>query len=154
MIRPIARSLAVAALLLLVFALVAQARPRTKREFVTAYPKTAGTRLDACITCHTSGGTALNPYGAALKRATVSFQAVEKLDSDGDGIANKVEIDALSFPGDAKDRPGARRDSSSVHPDSTARDSTGARPDTLQRPHVRPDSGSARPDTLKPPKNG
>src|SRR5689334_4305597 len=127
MIRPIARSLAVAALLLFAFALVAQARPRIKREFVAAYPKTGGTRLDACVTCHSPDGNTLNAYGAAVKKATVSFQAVEKLDSDGDGFTNRAEIDALSFPGDPKDRPGAKRDSVAVRPDSVRIDSTGSR---------------------------
>ena len=92
MLRPIARTLSVAALLLLILALVAQARPRTRREFVATYPKTQGTRLDACVTCHTPDGGSLNPYGAAVRKAMLNFTAVEKLDSDGDGIANRAEM--------------------------------------------------------------
>jgi len=131
MIRPIARIL-VPLLLLAGLALAAQARPRIKRDFVAAYPKTAGTRLDACVTCHNGDMTALNPYGAALRKGTFNFAQIEKLDSDGDGISNRKEIDALSFPGDPKDKPGARRDSSSA--DTTAkRDSSAARPDTLKK---------------------
>lgn len=151
MIRTAARIIAVAALLLLVAAIAAQARPRTKREFVTMYPKTAGSRLDGCATCHTADGSALNPYGAALKKAMLSFQAIEKLDSDADGFSNRNEILALTFPGDPKDRPGARRDSAGA--DSVRRDSSSVKPDTTRKDGGRPDGG-ARPDTLKPPQRG
>lgn len=140
MIRPVARILGVAALLLLAVALVAQARPRTLREFGAAYPKIKGKRLDACITCHTSSaGVTLNPYGTSLQKARFNFITIEKEDSDADGSANRKEIDLLSFPGDASDKPGARRDSvaadSTVRRDSTAvgRDSTAALPDTLKK---------------------
>lgn len=140
MIRPVARAFGVAALLLFVVALAAQARPRTLREFGAAYPKAKGTRLDACVTCHAPPTSqlpnALNPYGAALRKARFNFIAIEKEDSDADGFMNRKEIDLLSFPGDASDRPGARRDSSAaVRRDSTAaeRDSSAARPDTLKQ---------------------
>jgi hypothetical protein len=136
MIRPIARIL-VPALLIAGLALAAQARPRIKRAFVAAYPRTQGTRLDACVTCHSADMPALNPYGAALRRGTSNFAMIERLDSDGDGFTNRKEIDALSFPGDAKDRPGARRDSVTVgrggRRDSTAQDTSMARPDTLKQ---------------------
>ena len=138
MIRAAARILAAALLLLAALALTAQARPRTKREFVAAYPRTQGTRLDACVTCHSADLSALNPYGVALRQASFNFAGIEKEDSDADGFANRKEIDLRSFPGDAKDRPGARRDSSAA--DSTAgSDSTAAKRDT----------STARPDTLK-----
>lgn len=137
MIRPVVRILAIASLFV-ALALVAQARPRIKRDFVTAYPRTQGTRLDACVTCHSADLSALNPYGLAVRRGGFSFAAIEREDSDADGVANRKEIDLLSFPGDAKDRPGARRDSAAA--DSTARrDSTAAKPDT----------SAARPDTLR-----
>src|SRR5262245_6609238 len=100
MIRPIARTLSVAALGLVVFALVVQARPQTRREFVATYPKAAGTRLDACVTCHSPDGSSLNPYGLAVRKAMLNFPAADKIDSDGDGVANRAEIDALSFPRD------------------------------------------------------
>lgn len=183
MARSIIRVGAVAVLLLPLLALVVQARPLTRRAFVVAYPKTAGTRLDACVTCHTPDGASLNAYGGALAKSGVSFQAVERLDSDADGISNRLEILGLAFPGDAKDRPGAKADSAggakrdsaaaggarrprppgagALRPDSTARDSIGGRPDSLPprpdslpRPPARPDSGGARPDTLKPPNHG
>lgn len=178
------RVFAVAVLLLPLLALVVQARPLTRRAFVAAYPKTAGTRLDACVTCHSADGLSLNAYGAALAKSGVNFQAIERLDSDADGVSNRLEILGLAFPGDAKDRPGAKADSArgarrdsaatdtarrqrprnpgALRPDSTARDSIGGRPDSLPpprpdslpRPPARPDSGGARPDTLKPPNHG
>ena len=131
-----------AVLLLAALALTVQARPRTKREFLAAYPRTQGTRLDACVTCHAPPTSqlpsALNPYGLAVRKASFNFVAVEKEDSDADGVSNRKEIDLLSFPGDSSDRPGARRDSSAA--DSTARsDSTTAKRDTT----------AARPDTLR-----
>lgn len=135
MIRPALRILGVV-LAVAALALVAQARPRTKRAFLSAYPRSQGTRLDACVTCHSADLSALNPYGVALRKASFNFAAIEKEDSDADGFANRAEIDLRTFPGDAKDRPGARRDSATV--DSTARsDSTAAKPDT----------STARPDT-------
>jgi len=141
MLRPATRILGLAALLLLLAALVAQARPRTRREFGAAYPRIKGTRLDACVTCHVSPASqlpsALNPYGAALRKASSNFTVIEKQDSDADGFSNRKEIDLLSFPGDASDRPGARRDSVAAdgpaRRDSTARDTSGARPDTLRQ---------------------
>jgi hypothetical protein len=141
MLRPVIRIIVVASLLA-ALALVAQARPRIRRDFVAAYPRTQGTRLDACVTCHEPPTSqlpnALNPYGTALRKALFNFAGIEKQDSDGDGFTNRKEIDLLSFPGDSTDRPGARRDSAAA--DSTARrDSTVARPDT----------SAARPDTLR-----
>src|SRR5262249_24799262 len=119
-------------LLLAGLALAAQARPRIKRDFVAAYPKTAGTRLDACATCHTADMSGLNPYGPALRKGTFNFAQIEKLDSDGDGFANRKEIDALRLRGDEKDTPRAPRDSTRA--DSTAKpDSSAARPDTLKK---------------------
>jgi hypothetical protein len=69
---------------------------------------TAGTRLDDCSTCHTSSGFALNPYGDdvltslnQLGDIAAALQAVENIDSDGDGDNNIAEIRAFTFPGDA-----------------------------------------------------
>ncbi|MGE5189381.1 MAG: Ig-like domain-containing protein, partial [Gemmatimonadota bacterium] len=72
---------------------------------------TSGTKLDDCITCHTSQGTSTwNPYGLALQSRigsgiAAALAAVEPLDSDGDGYTNIVEINARKFPGDAADFP-------------------------------------------------
>ncbi|HVP80610.1 MAG TPA: GEGP motif-containing diheme protein, partial [Thermodesulfobacteriota bacterium] len=67
--------------------------------------------------CHQTYGTKaphtppvpLNSYGADYKtvgRTTASFQAIQNLDSDGDGKTNLEEIQALTFPGDPRDYPG------------------------------------------------
>ncbi len=65
---------------------------------------TSGTVLDTCITCHTSGSS-FNPYGAALSAASDNFQAIENVDSDGDGYTNIQEIMARTFPGDPTSHP-------------------------------------------------
>lgn len=137
MTRGIARLLVLAGLLSMVFALGAEARLRTKRLFVEAYPKTKGTKLDDCVTCHESLPPApLNPYGSALLRANLAFKAIEKSDADKDGVTNGAEIAALSYPGDPKDRPGARRDTvraDSARADTAKVDSSGILPDSTRR---------------------
>jgi hypothetical protein len=142
MLRTFPRWLILASVLMLALALAAQARPRYRREFTTAYPKTKATRLDGCITCHATAPPALNPYGVALRKASLNFLAVEREDSDGDGATNRKEIDALSFPGNPKDRPGAAmRDSAAA--DSAKRDSVQVAPR---------DTSGVLPDSLNPKK--
>ena len=85
---------------------VVQAKSNYLTEFVNTYPNTAGTQLDSCSTCHTSIPNR-NPYGDDYKSHGHSFQAIELLDSDGDGYSNIEEINALTFPGDASSHPGA-----------------------------------------------
>ena len=86
---------------------------------------TAGTRLDTCKTCH-STGRSTNSYGSHQKsefasmitsraenlteeRSLDAFRAVlrgiEELDSDNDGYSNMEEIRARTFPGDPGDHP-------------------------------------------------
>ena len=70
----------------------------------------------SCDYCHNTygiqpphGTVPLNPYGLAYKNAgrnQSALQAIEPLDSDGDGFGNLVEIKSLTFPGDPKDYPG------------------------------------------------
>lgn len=50
----------------------------------------------------------LNPYGLAYRTAGRTRNGLEAIgtdDSDGDGYTNEEEIDAIRFPGDAKDDP-------------------------------------------------
>ncbi len=73
--------------------------------------------LGSCQWCHYKYGydgsgnidETLNPYGIAYKtsggRNATAIKAIEASDSDGDGYSNKIEIDALRFPGDANDDP-------------------------------------------------
>lgn len=63
----------------------------------------------SCNACHSEGGgSPLNAYGEALKKAGVNpggLKAIEPLDSDGDKSANAVEIKARSNPGSASSTP-------------------------------------------------
>jgi len=83
----------------------AQATSGRLTSFNSTYG-TAGTPLDSCSTCHTSV-PALNSYGIAENNVNDNFQAVENLDSDGDGFTNIQEIRALTFPGDSSSHPAA-----------------------------------------------
>jgi len=67
--------------------------------------KTSGTVLDTCMTCHKAKSSRKNPYGSDYKRAGYALQAIEGEDSDGDGFANITEINAGTFPGDARSKP-------------------------------------------------
>lgn len=79
-------------------------------SFNTLYD-TSGGNLDKCSTCHVDGEpySVLNPYGADVKvefdtsgNITAAFQAVENIDSDGDGDLNIIEINAGTLPGDSR----------------------------------------------------
>ena len=86
---------------------VAQAKSSYLSSFVNTYPSTAGAQLDSCHTCHTSVPNR-NPYGQDYKSHGHNFQAIELLDSDGDGYSNIDEINALTLPGDPNSHPGAQ----------------------------------------------
>lgn len=63
--------------------------------------------INTCSLCHTSA-PALNPYGAALGALPVTvavLTAAEPADSDSDGSANIVEINAGTYPGDPGSKP-------------------------------------------------
>jgi hypothetical protein len=81
---------------------------RAKGSYLAAaraqYPHIVGTALDSCTLCHTNV-PARNLYGEDFKTHGHSFVAIEALDSDGDGYSNITEINALSFPGDARSVP-------------------------------------------------
>lgn len=73
------------------------------------YPVMDDTRIDACAFCHTSAPS-LNAFGLAYRsngRNTAALTAIQNLDSDGDGFTNLQEINALTFPGNASDKPAA-----------------------------------------------
>jgi hypothetical protein len=104
-------------------------------NFLTVYPFAKSTKLDDCALCHKSGKIGsktygscdychqtyktqephgnildtLNSYGLAYNgagRNQAALNAIAGIDSDIDGYLNSVEIQALTFPGDAKDYPG------------------------------------------------
>lgn len=86
----------------------AQANTPDINNVHTRYPAMVGTRIDSCSLCHTSSIPSLNPFGSAYKsngRSLAALAAIEGLDSDGDGSTNLQEITALTFPGDASDKP-------------------------------------------------
>ncbi len=100
----------IAAAVLAAAPLSASARSTYLSAFDTRY-KTTGTALDTCNLCHPSGTSTFTGYANDLVAAGIStnagaaFATVEPKDSDGDGYANLAEIQALSFPGDAKSVP-------------------------------------------------
>lgn len=72
--------------------------------------------LGSCQWCHQTYGydasgdidATLNPYGADFRdygRSALALEAIEPMDSDGDGYTNAEEIAAIRFPGDADDDP-------------------------------------------------
>jgi hypothetical protein len=74
------------------------------------YPVMSGSRIDSCNLCHTSSIPSLNPYGAAYKaagRVRSALVTIQNADTDGDGFSNLAEISALTFPGNASDKPSA-----------------------------------------------
>jgi hypothetical protein len=79
-------------------------------DFNAQYP--ANTLGSSCSICHTNAPNT-NPYGAALVGqgatgdaiAAAMFQAVETVDSDGDGATNIQEINQGFFPGDPTSTP-------------------------------------------------
>lgn len=86
----------------------AQSTPERLSSFNKQYG-TARTRLDSCLTCHSSASspnkTNLNAYGTDFLNNNHDFGAIEGLDSDGDGASNIDEIKARTFPGDPKENP-------------------------------------------------
>lgn len=72
--------------------------------------------MGSCQWCHNTYGydgsgnivDTLNQYGKDYLlngRNAAAITAIDNMDSDGDGHTNKTEIDAVRFPGDAKDDP-------------------------------------------------
>ena len=85
----------------------AQSTPDHSNKFNAKYD-TYGSKLDSCMTCHSSSAPAkdnLNPYGTDFAANNHDFAAIEPKDSDGDGATNIAEINAKSFPGDPNDKP-------------------------------------------------
>lgn len=87
----------------------AQATSNFLTAFDESYPAAAGSKLNACQLCHTTGTEPnLNAYGRDFQSNGHSLQALESMDSDGDGWSNLVEINAATWPGDQVDHPAGR----------------------------------------------
>ena len=106
-----------------------QARPAHKRALADYFGPFLAKKLNDCRTCHLPGkGVSIveetekphNAFGARLaavkkelRRAGKSsdiparLEAIALEDSDGDGVANLIEILSGHFPGDPKDTPSA-----------------------------------------------
>lgn len=89
---------------LLVLSPVVLAKSTYVSTFEEKYPAAKGSKLASCTLCH-AGDFSLNPYGKDFAAANDDFGGVEAKDSDGDGFSNLEEIKALTFPGDATDKP-------------------------------------------------
>lgn len=96
----------------LVVALVAWSSPaQSTPQYLSAFNDrydTSGSRLDTCMTCHTSSSPSadnINAYATDYAGNDHNFEAIESMDSDGDGFTNIEEINALTFPGDPEDNP-------------------------------------------------
>jgi hypothetical protein len=88
----------------------AMATAQWLKLFTTTYKPKAGSAIVTakCQLCHAKSIPALNPYGMSLKgkpMTAASLKAVEKMDSDKDGISNIAEIKAGTLPGDPKSKP-------------------------------------------------
>ena len=104
------------------------ARPPHKKALADYLGSTQAKKLNDCRTCHlpAEDGADLedarphNPFGKRLKRARAELkglgkpsgilariEAVADEDSDGDGVANLLELVTGHFPGEADDRPAA-----------------------------------------------
>ncbi len=103
---------------------VVQAKSNYLTNFVNTYPQVAGTQLDSCNVCHTSIPQR-NAFGEDYRTHGHNFQAIELLDSDGDGYNNLEEIQAFTLPGDPGSYPGA---ASTSTPAPTATPSRGTPP--------------------------
>jgi hypothetical protein len=136
------RVVAIVVLATLATAFAVQARPRYVRSAAAKYPEITGTKLGDCRLCHTDKPGELNPYGHALKDSSLSFEAIEKLDSDKDGAKNIVEIKALTFPGDSTDAPPVKG--------KAAADSTKSKSKSKKSPP--PDSTKTHTKDAEPPK--
>jgi hypothetical protein len=92
------------AILPLLAAVQAQAEPQFARMYKGKYGY-----APSCNACHKDGGgSPLNPYGDAFKKAKMNaaaFDAIAVQDSDGDGFPNGNEAKAQANPGAANSTP-------------------------------------------------
>ncbi|MDM8519222.1 hypothetical protein QUF64_04185 [Anaerolineales bacterium HSG6] len=87
----------------------ANAKGSYLNSMTSQYPQISSSKLDNCAVCHPSGGgnddNNLNSFARDYMDNGKNFAAIENFDSDGDGAINIDEINALTLPGDANDKP-------------------------------------------------
>ena len=119
-----------ATLCLVLLAATAEARPPHKKALADYFGPGLARKLNDCRTCHVAARARGRPaedkphnaFGARLKavRAELTkageasgiperIEAIADEDSDGDGVANLLELLTGHFPGEADDTPGRRR---------------------------------------------
>lgn len=85
---------------------LAVATPGLQTAMLARYPFIRDTQVESCVTCHMPAKEDfLNSYGLALRDAKISFEEIEDLDSDGDGVSNLDEIKDETFPGSLATTP-------------------------------------------------
>ena len=63
-------------------------------------------KAPGCNVCHIKEEMPhLNPYGADWEKNGRDYAKIENIDSDGDTVTNKAEIDANTYPGDKNSKP-------------------------------------------------
>lgn len=73
-------------------------------EYTEDLPSSYGS---VCLVCHTSasGGEDLNGFGSDFSENGNDIEAINDLDSDGDGHTNEKELEAGTYPGDPDSSP-------------------------------------------------
>jgi hypothetical protein len=73
-------------------------------EYTDDLPSSYGS---VCLVCHlsASGGGDLNGFGSDFSENGNDIEAINDLDSDGDGHTNEKELEAGTYPGDPDSAP-------------------------------------------------
>ncbi len=94
--------------LTILIVLFSQLDIESKPIYARYYKQTYG-YIPSCNTCHKDGGgSVLNSYGEAFKKAgngVEGFSKMASLDLDGDGFSNEAESKAKANPGDKNSTP-------------------------------------------------
>ena len=114
---PSARAIGI--MLVAILCPAAFATPLLQQQLTDVAKVRPGTALDLakCKSCHTSPPK-LNPFGRDLKAEMTRqksktftpavWKALGRLDSDKDGVSNRLEVEAGTLPGDPTSKPHIR----------------------------------------------
>jgi predicted CXXCH cytochrome family protein len=150
MTRRVVLGLAVITLLMLSQGAQVAALPDYHTAFVRLYAPKADTALAKarCQLCHTTPeGGRRNPYGEDFgkqnTRDAAAFRAIEKLDSDKDGVSNLDEIRAGTLPGDPTSKP-ATTAAAAAAPRATPTPASSPQAAPVPSPRAAPQAVAAR----------